>query len=101
MLAEASKYQYQYSNPGSQPLTYQNQKLTHHFQQLLLHRIQASVRLFSNALEVVVDDHLAEVAACSEQHGHVPIDAVAEGQHYDIWIKLGKELLIFPQFCLR
>ena len=46
------------------------------------------MRLFSDDLEVVVDDHLAEEATPSEQHGHVPIDAVAEGQQDDVRRKL-------------
>ena len=66
-------------------------KCTYFSQQLLLYRIQPSVKLFSDDLEVVVDDHLAEEATCSEQHGHVPIDAVAEGQYDDIRSELRKE----------
>ena len=65
-------------------------KCTYFSQQLLLYRIKPSVRIFSNELEVVVYDHLAEQAACSEHHGHIPIEAEAIGQYDDIWIKLGK-----------
>ena len=40
----------------------------------------------------MVDDHLAEEATGSQQHGQVPINTIAEGQHDDIRRELRKEM---------
>lgn len=52
--------------------------------------IQPSFGVLSDDLEVVVDDHLAEETTCSQQHGQVSIDAVAESQHDHIRRELKK-----------
>ena len=48
----------------------------------------------------MVDDHLAEEATSSQQHGQVPIDTVAEGQHDDIRRELRKEIKSFISHSL-
>ena len=66
---------------------------TYFTQKLLLNGVQPSIGFLCDDPEVVVHDHLAEEATASQQHGQVPIDAVAEGQHDDIRRELKKEFI--------
>ena len=68
-----------------------SERRTYIVQKHFLDGIQPCTRILSYDLEVVVDDHLAEEAAYSQQHGKVSIDAVAEGQYDDIRRELRKE----------
>ena len=70
-------------------------------QKLFLNRIQPSLWILRNDLEVVVDDHLAEKAAFSQQHDQVTIDAVAEGQHDDIRCELKKKVFLNLSYFLK
>ena len=71
--------------------------------------IQLRLRVLGQHLEVVAENHDGEDAASSEQHGDVAVEGVAEGQHDDVWFKLGKYFnisfltffLTVPRSCRR